>query len=207
MKYSDLDKYWQRLFELDYQALCEKSRAIAALIVDENGVIISEGRNHTGEDDAPNPLVRHAETECLRELDIHKNWNLHNYKMYCVLEPCPMCMGTLVMSHIRNVTIAARDVHGGAMDLLEKSDFIKSKNISVEWMPQIYGDIQRAFQTIKELLYGKKDKLPSILEDFSVKNKAGVEAAKALVEEGWFKDKEPKDYSVEQIFNAIAERI
>lgn len=62
MKYSDLDKYWQRLFELDYQALCEKSRAIAALIVDENGVIISEGRNHTGEDDAPNPLVRHAET-------------------------------------------------------------------------------------------------------------------------------------------------
>lgn len=130
MKYSDLDKYWQRLFELDYEALCEKSRAIAA-----------------------------------------------------------------------------RDVHGGAMDLLEKSDFIKSKNISVEWMPQIYGDIQRAFQTIKELLYGKKDKLPSILEDFSVKNKAGVEAAKALVEEGWFKDKEPKDYSVEQIFNAIAERI
>lgn len=68
MKYNELDKYWQRLFELEWMSLCEKSKAIAALIVDDGGNIISEGRNEIGESEIPNPRVQHAEVEAIKEL-------------------------------------------------------------------------------------------------------------------------------------------
>lgn len=35
MKYNELDKYWKRIFLLEWESVCEKSKAIAALIVSE----------------------------------------------------------------------------------------------------------------------------------------------------------------------------
>ena len=45
MRYQELDTYWKRIFELEWISLCEGSKAIAALIVSDDGTIISEGRN------------------------------------------------------------------------------------------------------------------------------------------------------------------
>lgn len=53
---------------------------------------------------------------------------------------------------IRHVMIGTRDDYGGAMDLINHSEFLKRKNIEVIWMDKIYGDIQRALQTIREFL-------------------------------------------------------
>ena len=49
--------------------------------------------------------------------------------------------------------------------------------------------------------------LAEIEKDFSVYNKAGVEAAKSIYEDGWFKSKKASDYSVEKIFDEFAARI
>jgi len=121
-----------------------------------------------------------------------------------------MCMGTMVMGGIRRIVIGARDAHGGAMHLIEHSTFLRNKNISISWMPQQYGDIQRAFQTLKELLYSTdNERLERILIDFSVHNAKGVEAAKELIQEGLFEGKQPALYSAEEIFDrlmAIMER-
>ena len=43
MRYQELDTYWKRIFELEWISLCEGSKAIAALIVSDDGTIISEG--------------------------------------------------------------------------------------------------------------------------------------------------------------------
>lgn len=59
------------------------------------------------------------------------------------------------MGGIRNVVIGAHDNHGGTIELIEKSKFLLSKNITVTWMPQFYGDIQRGLQAVKELLLMK----------------------------------------------------
>lgn len=86
------------------------------------------------------------------------------------------------MGGIRNVVIGAHDNHGGTIELIEKSKFLLSKNITVTWMPQFYGDIQRGLQAVKELLFNEdKDKLERMLADFSVYNSRGVDAAKILV--------------------------
>ena len=204
MRYQDLDMYWKRIFELEWTSLCEGSKAIAALIVSHNGKIISEGRNKIGENNIPNPRVSHAEVEAVRNLDVKKYPYVKIYTLYTALEPCPMCMGTMVMGGIRNIVIGARDDHGGAMGLIEHSDFLKSKNIKVTWMPQEYGDVQRGFQALKELLYNTDDeRLERMMEDFSVYNKKGVMAAKELINEGIFEHKAPALYSVEEIFDRL----
>ena len=189
MRYEDFDDIWKSIFELEWESLCNKSKAIASVITDENGNLISTGRNKIGEYTIPNPRVCHAETEAVRNLDISIYPNIKQYTLYAALEPCPMCLGTIVMGGIRRIVIGAHDDHGGAIELLDKSRYLSSKNIEIIWMPNIYGDIQRGLQTIRELLYNEdKAKLERMLMDFSVYNSSGVNAAKILVDNGLFVD-------------------
>lgn len=204
MRYNELDMYWKRLFELEWISLCEGSKAIAALIVSNDGTIISEGRNKIGEESIPNPRVSHAEVEAIRNLDVNRYPSVKTYTLYAALEPCPMCMGTMVMGGIRNIIIGAKDDHGGAMHLIEHSDYLRNKNIKIAWMPQEYGDVQRGFQALKELLYNtNEERLEQMMADFSVYNKKGVIAAKELIREGLFEDKKPDLYTVEEIFDRL----
>ena len=142
MKFSELDDIWKKIFEMEWESVCHKSKAIAAVIVDENRKIISVGRNKIGETEIPNPRVSHAEVEAVRNLDVNKYPFVKSYTLYAALEPCPMCLGTLVMGGIRKLVIGAHDDHGGAVELLSKSNFLASKHVEVIWMPQVYGDVQ-----------------------------------------------------------------
>lgn len=208
MRYCELDDIWKRIFTKEWESLCKKSKAIAALIVDEKGNVISEGRNKIGEFTIPNPRVSHAEVEAIRNLDIEKYPYVKTYTLYTALEPCPMCMGTMVMGGLRKIVIGTHDTHGGAMELIKYSTYLASKKISITWMPPIYGDIQRGLQVIKELLYNEdKEKLSRMLIDFSESNHKGVDAAKKLVDEGLFVHKNPSDYNIEYVFNRLAEMI
>lgn len=207
MKFTELPIHWQRIFELEWQSVQEGSKAIAAVIVNEKGEIVSEGRNQISECTVPNPATAHAEAEAIRNLDVSKYPNPKKYTLYAGLEPCIMCMGTLVMGHIRNVVIAARDDFGGAMNLIECSKFAKSKGIETTFLDNELGDMQRAFQTIRELLYSpNNDKRKFMLHDFSVYNKVGVVAAKALVESGFFEERTLAEISVEEVFDALVGR-
>jgi len=207
MKYKELPIWWQRIFELEWQSICEGSKAIAAVIVDENGEIVSEGRNQISECTVPNPATAHAEAEAIRNLDVSKYPNPKKYTLYAGLEPCIMCMGTLVMGHIRNVVIAARDDFGGAMNLIDCSKFAKSKGIQITFLDDELGDMQRAFQTIRELLYSPdNDKRKFMLHDFSVYNKVGVIAAKGLVESGYFEGRALTEMSAEEVFDELMGR-
>ena len=208
MKYSDLDIYWKKIFDLDWQSVCEGSKAIAALLVDEKGNIISQARNQVGEKSIPNPRVCHAETECIRNLDISKYPNLKAYTLFCALEPCPMCMGTAAMSGIHNFVIACKDDYGGAMELAKHNKLLQRRNFNITWLSQEFGDIQRGFQFIKELLYETNaSKLQEIETDFCAYNPAGVKAAKKIVEDGWFKIKKPSEYTAREIFDNLAKII
>ena len=208
MKYCELSYVWKKIYESEWESLCHKSKAIAAVIVDENGRIISEGRNKIGEQEILNPRVSHAEVEAVRNLDISKYPNVKSYTLYAALEPCPMCLGTLVIGGIRKVIIGAHDSFGGAIELIEKSEFLSSKHITVTWMPQIYGDIQRGLQAIKEMLFNEdNDKLEKMLSDFAIYNPRGVEAAKSLVNSGLFKNNPPEHFEIEYIFDRMSEII
>ena len=208
MKFSELQRPWNRIFELSWQSVCAGSKAISAVILSEDGTIISEGRNQISEFHIPNPRLLHAEVEALRNLDIRKYPNLKEYTLYAGLEPCPMCVGTLAMSGLRKVVIATRDDFGGSMNLAKHSPFMQRKNFEITFLDNGLGDMQRAFQIIRELLYNAEDsKLERILEDFSVYNKRGVDAACALVKEGFFAGKNLDDIPAGEVFDELAKRM
>ena len=208
MKFSELQHPWNRIFELSWQSVCVGSKAIAAVILSEDGTIISEARNQISEFHIPNPRLLHAEVEALRNLDIKKYPNLKEYTLYAGLEPCPMCVGPLAMSGLRKVVIATRDDFGGSMNLAEHSPFMKRKHFEITFLDNELGDMQRAFQIIRELLYNTDDiKLGRILTDFSVYNKRGVDAALALVKEGFFAGKNLNEIPVSEVFDELAKRI
>ena len=208
MSFNDLPAPWKRVFELEWQSLCEGSKAIAAVITDPEGRIVSEGRNGTAEHNVPNPRTAHAETEAVRAFDLSSGADIKKCTLYAGLEPCVMCMGTLVMGGIRRVVIGARDDFGGAMKLIPLFDFARNKGIEIVWTDDGTGDIQRAMQTLRELLYNKDaQKLEEMLEDFSVHNRAGVEAAKALFSEGLFEERVPTDYTAAEVYDLLAEKI
>lgn len=208
MVFSELSRPWQRVFELAWLSLCEGSKAIGAVIVNEEGEIVSEGRNRIYEGCIPNPAVWHAEVEAVRSLDLTRFPNPKAYTLYAGLEPCPMCMGTLVMGHIRHVVMGAKDTYGGAMELLNHSPFLQKKQVQVTWAPEEYGHMQRAFQTLWALLYHEnEEKTKQMLEAFSVYYKPGVEAAKKLLEEGYFEGKIRTEISAEEVFDELAKRL
>ena len=208
MRYNDLEYPWKRIFELSWQSVCAGSKAIAAVILSEDGEIISEGRNQISEHNIPNPRLLHAEVEALRNLDIVKYPNLKEYTLYAGLEPCPMCIGTLAMSGLRKIVIATRDDFGGSMHLVNHSEFMKRKNFEITWLDNELGDMQRGFQIIRELFYHSEDeKTKHILADFSVYNERGVDAACALVSEGFFEGKNLYDIPVETVFDELAKRL
>ena len=205
MRFEELSTPWQRIFQLEWLSVCKGSKAIAAVIANEDGNIISQGRNMISELSVPNPATAHAETEAVRNLDVSRYPDKWSYTLYAGLEPCIMCMGTIVMGGIRKIVIAARDDFGGAMDLIGHSDFARRKNIQITWLDNELGDLQRAFQTIRELLYNDDpEKLRRMLADFSFHNPAGVRAARELMQSGRFEKAPPSTEDFPAVFNELS---
>lgn len=109
--FDDLDPMWLRLIELAWSAHQEGNLGIAALIVDDAGEIIAEGRNRAVSESAPpghlfNTYLAHAEVDALGQLPFG-DWIDHT--MYTTLEPCLLCAGATVLSKIGTVRYGAAD--------------------------------------------------------------------------------------------------
>jgi tRNA(adenine34) deaminase len=85
---------------------------VAALIVNENNEIIGRGVN-TREKECS--VIGHAEINAIQEANkTLKSWNLSKCRIYVNLEPCAMCAGAILQSHLSEVIFAAYDIKSGA---------------------------------------------------------------------------------------------
>lgn len=208
MRFCELSEPWQRVFTLAWESVKQGSKAIAAVIADENGKIISEGRNRVAETYYPNPLVAHAENEAVMKLDTAKYPRVKEYTLYAGLEPCPMCMGTIVMGHIRHIVIAARDGHGGAVDMLNALEFMREKNMDVRYEKPMLGYIQRCFQAIREIAYNPDERSRlRTLEAIRLLHGASVDVADELVNKGLVAKTMSGEMEYEALFDIIADKL
>lgn len=106
------DNYWMK------KALALANRAevigevpIGALIV-KDGMVIGRGFNKR---ESANDPTAHAEMIAIRaaarKLDA---WRLTGSTLYVTLEPCPMCMGAIILARIDRVVFGSLDPKGGA---------------------------------------------------------------------------------------------
>lgn len=95
------EKYINELINLSKKALKKSEVPIAALIIDENGKIISKAYNTRN---IKQQTINHAEILAITKANKKlKNWRLNKCTLYVTIEPCDMCKSVIKESRIQNV--------------------------------------------------------------------------------------------------------
>ena len=203
VRFGELDNHWQKVFGLGWQSFCEGNLPIAAIIVDDAGNILSEGRNHyITSKRFPNCKVDHAETACIQQLDIVKYPDLQSYTLYTSMEPCPMCIGTIIMSNLKLVRVAAHDAWAGASDICMKNSYAQKKSVIVEFADDILANIQIAMQGCVELSYNGAES--EVYKSFMEMYPTGAAAAYKLYNDKTAKALVDKKAPISEVFDTVA---
>lgn len=101
-----------RALELAEDAAADGDIPVGAVVVDETGAVIGEGRNTRERDGDP---TGHAEVVALRAAAEAKGeWRLEGCTLVVTLEPCPMCAGAIVLARVPRIVLGAWDPKMGA---------------------------------------------------------------------------------------------
>lgn len=204
--WKDLSVEWKRTFENAWKAFRQGSIPIGAMITDKSGHVIIEGRNETCETHYPNKRTAHAEMYCVRNLDIEKYPDFNEYQLYTTMEPCPMCMGTIVMGGIRHIHVAARDKYCGALHYAQDDPYMKSKNLQIYMAAEELGEVQMVQQSYHEIRrhQGEESK---VLKEFKKDYPRATELAMKLYEERYF-DKCIKNNTLySEVYDSICKKL
>ncbi|MGP6170692.1 tRNA adenosine(34) deaminase TadA [Microbacterium sp. A196] len=102
----------RRALELAEAAAAAGEVPVGAVVIDEAGLIVGEGRNTREETHDP---TGHAEIVALRQAaEALGLWNLESHTLVVTLEPCVMCAGAILQARIGRVVFGAWDEKAGA---------------------------------------------------------------------------------------------
>lgn len=108
---------------------------VGAVVVDASGAIIGRGSNLREQDADP---LSHAEILAIRQAAVfRKSWNLSDCTLVVTLEPCPMCAGAILQTHISRVVFGAWDSKLGACGSVW--DILRDAHIGSH--PQVFGSV------------------------------------------------------------------
>ncbi len=86
---------------------------IGAIITDKDNNLISSGYNLRESNHDP---TAHAEIIAIKNAAKKLNsWRLEGTTLYVTIEPCPMCMGAVVLARINRLVFGARDPKAGSV--------------------------------------------------------------------------------------------
>ena len=128
------------------KAFLENEVPIGSVVV-LDGRIIGRGRNQV---EALKDPTAHAELLAITAAANESNdQRLSEAVLYTTLEPCPMCMGAILLSRIKEVVFAARDPRFGAagsyVSLHNKSPFGPPPGITSGIMEKESGELLKRF--------------------------------------------------------------
>ncbi|GAA2950934.1 nucleoside deaminase [Microbacterium schleiferi] len=128
MTHADTDRTAMgRALELARDAGGAGEVPVGAVVLDETGVIIGEGRNTR---EATTDPTAHAEVVAMREAaQTRGSWNLEGCTLVVTLEPCLMCAGALLQAHVSRLVFGAWDDKAGAAGSLY--DVVRDRRLPV----------------------------------------------------------------------------
>lgn len=180
--WNELSEQWQTVFEEAWEAFRSGSIPIGAALFDKDGNLILSDRNRSREADTVNREISHAEANVLRRLDTDR-YNSGELVLYTSMEPCPMCMGMILMGHIREVHYAAADRYCGMVHLTGTDDYYKSKNLKCireGGGMELFQLTIQSYNELKMIDNGASDK---VIRMFTETNSTAVGKAKRLYED------------------------
>ena len=207
--WKDLIVQWKRSFELAWESYRRGTIPIGAIVSDSNGVILSEGRNRIFDEKSENPLagtfMAHAEMTAMIQLKSKEHPNIRTYTLYTTLEPCPMCFGAIIMMNIRHIKYTARDALAGALQLNDKMDYIRGKEIRVEKGNYEIEAFQLIMQTAYECLRNHT-RMEELLSKWSNIDSLAIVVGKQLHNEKYFEKAISEDAKISDIYDEVIYR-
>jgi tRNA(adenine34) deaminase len=126
---------WRVCLEEAWGGFCAGSLPIGAAVTDAHGEILSSGRNRRHDPRANDGFVNHsklahAELNALIRLP-EDDSDRHSWILFTTTEPCPLCMGAIYMSGVRELHYASRDPYAGSTNLLGKTPYLSRKSLQI----------------------------------------------------------------------------
>lgn len=134
----------QRAIEEAATSLEENTYPIGAVIADEAGNVLAIGRNLVNPHE---DITAHAEIVALRNggkaiLDAKLKGG--KLTLYTSLEPCPMCTGAILFSHIKRVVWALNDETGfGGFRTMKDAALYPSRFEAIRAIPEPFDDLKK----------------------------------------------------------------
>lgn len=124
MSWSDSDIQFMRAAIKEASKARESGEVPVGAIVVLSGEIIGHGFNRTIQDCDPSA---HAEIVAIRQAaERAKNHRLNGATIYVTLEPCAMCVGTMIQARVQRLVFGTYDEKAGAagsvLDLTETKE-------------------------------------------------------------------------------------
>jgi tRNA(adenine34) deaminase len=125
---------WRAAFEEAWAAYAAGTVPIGAVLVDAAGVIVARGRNRIFDTAIAGQIadsrLAHAEVNALLRL-AGSPLDPRALALYTTTEPCPLCIGAVVMANVREIRYAAREPYAGSITVLDATSYMRSKKIRV----------------------------------------------------------------------------
>ena len=124
---------WQAAIEEAWSAYGVGTVPVGAVLVDPQGAIVARGRNRIWDAGAAGQIggsrLAHAEVNALLGL-VGSSVDARTLAIYTTAEPCPLCVGAIVMANVREIHYAAREPFAGSIAILAATPYLRSKEIA-----------------------------------------------------------------------------
>ena len=145
------EKYMMEAIKEEKKSLLSDDVPVGAVIVLNNKII---ARGHNMKEKYNDP-TKHAEIVAIKKATRKLNdWYLKDCIMYVTMEPCLMCAGALIQSHIKKIVYGAKNDRFGYVDSIEKILNNKKNNHIVEVEGNILASESK--KLLQEFFKGKR---------------------------------------------------
>ena len=145
------EKYMMEAIKEAKKSLLFDDVPVGAVIVLNNKII---ARGHNMKEKYNDP-TKHAEIVAIKKATRKLNdWYLKDCIMYVTMEPCLMCAGVLIQSHIKKVVYGVKNDRFGYVDSIEKILNNKKNNHIVEVEGNILASESK--KLLQEFFKGKR---------------------------------------------------
>lgn|SRR5574344_407793 len=135
-----MNKYMLEAIKLAKKAYKKGEVPVGAVIVEKNK-IIARGYNCKIHN---NDVTAHAEIVAIRRACKKKHTTyLNDCEIYITLEPCMMCVGAIIQSHIKTIVYSTKSYKYGYLDKIDKS---KINIINIESSYETTNLLQKFFE-------------------------------------------------------------
>jgi tRNA(adenine34) deaminase len=156
--------YLKQALKQAIKAQIEGQNPIGCVIIDENGKIIARAHNEVAK---RNDRTAHAEMLAIKKANKYINGeNIRKWTLYTTMEPCLMCMGTIIMAHIGIVVWGTNDVLIKAHTILNTNPYLRTRKLVTIACPDT--ELEKQCRTIHEeywISHGRPDAIRPIIEE------------------------------------------